>query len=481
MNYLPKLFANLSKTPGLQERSGNRYAPYPPPSTYTTPRHQLPPSGPSSPHKSQNLSSSPLDTHSPHRSAPLKRGDAVFLLPRSNFPNTEPEAAGQPRDRYFGMSKTAARTPDGQHWLQQQYDKEMRKRSREMDERPPPGCEWAEEDEDVSNIDDEELLTLPDTMPVDVEDTARVIHMLCATRTAAEENAAMCEQELFESKIRWGKEHAKAEKARQTAERACCERKEEELRLNRTIETYNRRLLEARKKEKVRLSQHSLRHQEEEKRHHLEKQRAEEVWLQKLEEIRREKEILRLEAEERLRKAEAARIAAEDIARHVQEELQRAREEHARHVQEWERERQAREEAARRAEEARLAELISQIRQHFKTYEEKWKILKADPNQLADGSIAFVEFPWPVLPPPQLCTPSQITRDAIQTFIFHDCRPEHVLSRTPKEKVNDELLRFHPDKFSVAILQKIVVADREATLASVNLIVCALNDLKSNL
>ena len=94
----------------------------------------------------------------------------------------------------------------------------------------------------------------------------------------------------FSRRSRTDEENANAQKARKAAEIACRELKEEEIRLNRMGEVYNRRLANIRPKDLEQLEQEARRHNEED-------QTLEATWQQKLDKVPQENEALRQEME----------------------------------------------------------------------------------------------------------------------------------------------------------------------------------------
>ena len=194
--------------------------------------------------------------------------------------------------------------------------------------------------------------------------------------------------------------------------------------------------------------------------------------LEKREAASREKERFLYELEERLTRMRAgasAEAAAEgererrraEEARRQQEEKERAR---------AEAEAKAQEEARRRAEEhernrrqyhnqaegnqssqpgtnAPLDRLLA----YWQFYNEAWKSFLGNETSPLTGTLSYLNVPWPVVPPPNLLCSSPddvkvlLSEKAIADFIF---APAILGSTTTKKRLQEVVLRFHPDKFS---------------------------------
>ena len=84
-------------------------------------------------------------------------------------------------------------------------------------------------------------------------------------------------------------------------------------------------------------------------------------------------------------------------------------------------------------------------------YEWKWDALKGDV-----GLLVFSQLPWPVLH--DVHTIHDLTPERFSEFLFSAERPGYE-AKTKKERVKNELLRFHPDKYDGKILGKVCVED----------------------
>jgi len=84
-------------------------------------------------------------------------------------------------------------------------------------------------------------------------------------------------------------------------------------------------------------------------------------------------------------------------------------------------------------------------------YEWKWDALKG-----YVGLLVFSQLPWPVLH--DVNTIHDLTPERFSEFLFSPKRPGYE-AKTKKDRVKNELLRFHPDKYDGKILGKVCVED----------------------
>ncbi|KAG1890989.1 hypothetical protein F4604DRAFT_1567665 [Suillus subluteus] len=212
----------------------------------------------------------------------------------------------------------------------------------------------------------------------------------------------------------------------------------------------------------LRLEEKPRRQKEEEESRRLEE-------LRRLEEERQRQEEEKRRQEEARRRQEEARRRAEELARlHEQRERElQAKREAFRKAQE-EAERRAREQAeqrlreeARRQERQRQEELSRNKAQadlvaFFQLYDAKWQELKLSQKLT---SVMLFEMPWPTFQ--QGCaSPDDISRCSVEEFIFHPLRPG-METKSRKDRLKVEILRFHPDKFNSNIVRKLRECDRE--------------------
>ncbi|KAG5642605.1 hypothetical protein DXG03_002503 [Asterophora parasitica] len=203
-------------------------------------------------------------------------------------------------------------------------------------------------------------------------------------------------------------------------------------------------------------------------------------------------EARRYEEEQRMiQEMEATRVRAE-----LEEYERRRAEERARREEDWrrlaqekaleaelaERQRDAEELARRRMLEEEdfqrrrtAEEFLRQARQAagtaavFEMYDAKWKELKN--IGIIHANIPFPEFPWPLLH--AITEPNQITPEAVELFLAR--RGHH--SKTPRENLKAEILKWHPDKFA-GQLTKVLPEHREAVREGGEIVARCLNILK---
>ena len=535
MEYISNLFGSPSKRSTRTPRADHRYAPY-----KNRPSSNGEESATASPTKPgpSNAPEFKVPATPRRRTSTLSRGDAVVLDAAPNAPaceTTEP-------DPLMGLTKEAARTPDGQFFIRQMQHHRMVKKSREMDERPPKGCEWVEHRSagGVSGECSSKATAPGEDVSMNVEsETRRTMGLLYAARSAAEERAAQLEVELARVKRQKEAEHARAERAFREAEKARLQKVEELQRLSDTVKSYNTLLLQARqerledkrryqvecqeereKGKKEGIERHRMastqelywknKLQEERKFHadQVEQARAAQLaaeeharwareelshYQQQLADHRTREESARLEEEARHARADEERLVREEFAR-LEEEARLAREEAAR--QQEEEARRAREEEARRAahqaEEARRAQEARQAeeaRAQEENEREKWSRghcslyeSKWETLKTWPDTVADSSIPFSVLPWPTFrigdFDPSVITTKEVREFISSTSRPQDVVNKTPKDICQTELIRYHPDKFCSLVIPKVIEAHKENAKAAADRFTSILLELR---
>jgi hypothetical protein len=183
------------------------------------------------------------------------------------------------------------------------------------------------------------------------------------------------------------------------------------------------------------------------------------------EQRQRREEIKRRERENARKQREAEEMERERLRRWVEELAERGRQ---REQERRQREAQEKEEAKRRANEdaeahrriqeniRKARELFSagdagSIRRQFEEYDAKWIELK-DGRQLPP--LRFDILPWPILG----CAatqPSDITRQRVEEFVCHPLR-RGAESKSRRDRVRMEILKWHPDKFDAKVLGKVI-------------------------
>ncbi|KAF9443254.1 kinase-like protein [Macrolepiota fuliginosa MF-IS2] len=69
------------------------------------------------------------------------------------------------------------------------------------------------------------------------------------------------------------------------------------------------------------------------------------------------------------------------------------------------------------------------------------------------------QFPWPMFTPPRSL--EDITGGAILAYLKSDCYPRRVKSRNLRDRVKDQIKRWHPDRFDVKLLPRVVENQKE--------------------
>lgn len=132
----------------------------------------------------------------------------------------------------------------------------------------------------------------------------------------------------------------------------------------------------------------------------------------------------------------------------------------------------------REAEEARQrrqAELAAHAAAHaLCQYDVAWKALGA--GRVHAASLSLAQFPWPVLH--AVRSADDISTDAVYDFLFNVSAP---VSTHPKERLKQEILRWHPDKFNTKVVQFALPADRARILDIAGRVARVLNELKARM
>ncbi|KAI5119313.1 hypothetical protein M0805_004557 [Coniferiporia weirii] len=91
---------------------------------------------------------------------------------------------------------------------------------------------------------------------------------------------------------------------------------------------------------------------------------------------------------------------------------------------------------------------VDPLKALFVRYERLWARLSSPLTETT--ALGFASVPWPMLTAPS--APGDITAEGISAFLFHEDRTTAARKRVVKE----ELLRWHPDKFAVRVLGRVV-------------------------
>ncbi len=233
----------------------------------------------------------------------------------------------------------------------------------------------------------------------------------------------------------------------------------------------------------------------------LEQQKAQRQ--QEAERRRAEIEVARLRAEEarireggeaaRQRRKEqeaAAAAAAASDSRRLQEQLQqeqRRRAAEEARIQELQRQRREREEQEReqRAAQEREQELRKRrqpasrptspytflpMKEAWEVYERRWHSAVAEDAGNA-ALLTFESIPWPMNPQPT--SVHELDGALVKSFILS---PAHSLGKPAKQRLREQLLRFHPDRFLGRWLSRVGENDRAAVKEGVNKVARYINE-----
>jgi len=223
---------------------------------------------------------------------------------------------------------------------------------------------------------------------------------------------------------------------------------------------------------------------------------------QQQQEADRRREEARIKAEEEAarqkrkeQEAAAAAAAAASDARWLQEQLQEQRRraaEEARiqaELQRQRREREEQEQEQRAAQERIAREREQELRRRrqqasrpmspntllpmseaWEVYERRWHSAVVEDA----GNAAFLTFesiPWPMNPQPM--SVHELDGALVKSFILS---PAHSLGKPAKQKLREQLLRFHPDRFEGRWLSRVRESDRTAVKEGVNKVARYINE-----
>ena len=90
-------------------------------------------------------------------------------------------------------------------------------------------------------------------------------------------------------------------------------------------------------------------------------------------------------------------------------------------------------------------------RQRLRSYKERWNHVKS-----IEGGLRLRDVPWPFFSVVDGSTTS-ITKADLEAFLFHPVR--ETLTKSRREMIRTEILRWHPDKFHPQILSKVIAED----------------------
>ncbi|PFH47930.1 hypothetical protein AMATHDRAFT_150937, partial [Amanita thiersii Skay4041] len=104
----------------------------------------------------------------------------------------------------------------------------------------------------------------------------------------------------------------------------------------------------------------------------------------------------------------------------------------------------------------------------YQFHETTWK------NLTTFEVLRWDSFPWPLVKKPK--TPEDITTSAIRAYLFSRVHPEKD-SKSDKDRVKEQIKKWHPDRFELKYLPKVVEQDREKVKEGAGCVVRGLNDI----
>jgi len=154
-----------------------------------------------------------------------------------------------------------------------------------------------------------------------------------------------------------------------------------------------------------------------------------------------------------------------------EEAWQRRQEEMARKQQEAFKREQERQDRERLDRESRNVP-SSQVSTLWQQYEQKW-------DQLRDKEhIHWMHIPWPMIKRPS--EPEDINVNGIGAFVLS---PHHSQDKSDKDRLKEQLRRWHPDRFETKVLKRVVEGEKDRVRQGAKQVAISLNTLmerKSN-
>lgn len=148
-------------------------------------------------------------------------------------------------------------------------------------------------------------------------------------------------------------------------------------------------------------------------------------------------------------------------------EWARRAEERARLQQEQFKREQERLENERHAKSAKVLSREELIRL-FENHENKWRQLRDSVN------LGWNSFAWPVFKRPS--EPEDMTTSMISAYVLSNYAPD-ANTKSHKDRIKDQLKRWHPDKFETRILPRVVEEEREKVKTGAGVVVRGLNEM----
>ena len=146
---------------------------------------------------------------------------------------------------------------------------------------------------------------------------------------------------------------------------------------------------------------------------------------------------------------------------------------------EWKRkqEEQARQQQEQFRRESMKAEQEYMSRATFSTGKDSivraWTKYESDWTSLKDRTtLRFRIIPWPLLK--SISSPDEITANAVGALVLS---PHHSPDKKARDRLKEQLLRWHPDRFEGKWLPKVAEEDKEEVKKGVGQVARALNEL----
>ncbi|KAL1744149.1 hypothetical protein HDZ31DRAFT_39301 [Schizophyllum fasciatum] len=121
-------------------------------------------------------------------------------------------------------------------------------------------------------------------------------------------------------------------------------------------------------------------------------------------------------------------------------------------------------------EEARRKQAVLALRQ----YDAAWMAIGM--GRVRPGSLAVAQFPWPVLH--AVRSAEDIRADDVYSFLYE---MQGLTGAQVKERLKQEILRWHPDKFNTKTIYYLRLSDRALVLEIAGRVARSLNELKARM
>jgi len=88
------------------------------------------------------------------------------------------------------------------------------------------------------------------------------------------------------------------------------------------------------------------------------------------------------------------------------------------------------------------------------------------------AALKWDDFPWPVFKQPS--SSDDVTTPGVTAYILSSLHP---VDKSPKERIKENIRRWHPDRFETQLLSKVKESDRDSVREAAGTVVRTLNDL----